>query len=299
MGVFLMLLSSLFFTLSTFFGKLVANTTEMDAIITSFVRYFLGMLGLAVYMRLKGISFRPVKAGPVIIRSLLNASALILLTGSLNFTTITNANMIHLTYPVFVFLFARFITGEKLRPIAFFYLFLILVGTYVVSEPNLDHINVGDLISFASAIFAGLAILYLTEARRTDSTITILFYLMFIGTLISFPLIVKDLKYIAFDSSGIVLLAAGAGFLGQLFTTEGFKYVDSPTGSILSSSRMIMAAILGYLFLSEPLNLRIILGITLILAALVGVSGYGGVLREKFMGKEPEKAARAEETPNG
>ncbi len=277
-----MLMSSFFFTLSTFFGKLVANTTEMDAIITSFSRYFLGTLGMAVFMRVKGISFKPVKNKPVLTRSFLNASALILLTGSLNFTTITNANMIHLTYPVFVFLLARFITREKLKPVAFVYLFLILVGTYIVSDPQLTAINVGDLIAFASAIFAGLAILYLTEARKTESTIIILFYLMLVGTILSFPFVVGDIGKLSFDSLGIVLLAAGSGFFGQYFTTEGFKYVDSATGSILSSSRMVMAALMGYFFLSEPLDFRILMGILLILSALVGVSGYLGILKEKF-----------------
>ncbi len=282
MGVFLMLLSSLFFTLSTFFGKLVSNYTEMDAVVTSFVRYFLGATGLGAFMFFKGISFKPVMKKPVFIRSALNASALILLTASLNYTTITNANMIHLTYPVFVFLLARFVTGEKLKPSAFIYLFLILVGSYIVSDPHLKSINIGDLIAFTSAFFAGTSILYLTEARKTESSIIILFYLMFIGTFLNFPFVVEDIGLLSLDSAGIVLLAAGTGFLGQVFTTEGFKYVGSATGSMLSSSRMVMAAMMGYFFLSEPLNLRIISGIVLISIALLGVSGYFNVLAGKF-----------------
>jgi len=43
-----------------------------------------------------------------------------------------------------------------------------------------------------------------------------------------------------------------------------------------------MAAVIGYFFLSEPLNLRIVSGIILISIALFGVSGYGKVLRGKF-----------------
>ncbi len=295
MGVFLMLLSSLFFTFSTYFGKLVSNYTEMDAVVTSFVRYFLGTIGLGAFIFFKGISFKPVMKKPVLIRSVLNASALILLTSSLNYTTITNANMIHLTYPVFVFLLARFVTGEKLKPSAFIYLFLILVGSYIVSDPHLKSINIGDLIAFASAFFAGTSILYLTEARRTESSIIILFYLMFIGTFLNFPFVVEDIGLLSLDSAGIVLLAAGTGFLGQVFTTEGFKYVGSATGSMLSSSRMVMAALMGYFFLSEPLNLRIVSGIVLISIALVGVSGYLNVLIGKFHKKrELNKSQEAE-----
>lgn len=269
-----MLLSSLFFTLSTYFGKLVSNYTEMDALITSFVRNFLGVIGLGLFMYLKGISFKPVNKKPLYIRSGLNSLALIFLTASLNYTTITNANMINLTYPVFVFLLARFITGEELKPSAFVYLFLILVGSYIVSDPHLTSVNIGDVIAFGSAFFAGTSILYLTETRKTESTIIIVFYLMLFGLFLNFPLIINDIELLSFYSMGIVLLAAGASFLGQAFTTLGFKYVDSATGSMLSSSRMVMAALIGYFFLAEPLNFRIIMGIVLILIALVGVSGY-------------------------
>lgn len=269
-----MLLSSLFFTLSTYFGKLVSNYTEMDAVITSFVRNFLGVLGIGLFMYLKGISFKPVKKKPLYIRSALNSLAFILLTGSLNFTTITNANMINLTYPVFVFLLARFITGEVLKPSAFVYLFLILVGSYIVSDPHLKSFNIGDLIAFGSAFFTGTSILYLTETRKTESTVIIVFYLMLFGLFLNFPLVINDIGLLSMDSIGIVLFAAGASFLGQAFTTLGFKYVDSATGSMLSSSRMLMAALIGFFFLSEPLNFRIVMGIILISIALVGVSGY-------------------------
>ena len=269
-----MLLSSLFFTLSTYFGKLVSNYTEMDAVITSFLRNFLGVLGIGLFMYLKGISFKPVKKKPLYIRSALNSLAFILLTGSLNFTTITNANMINLTYPVFVFLLARFITGEVLKPSAFVYLLLILVGSYIVSDPHLKSFNIGDLIAFGSAFFTGTSILYLTETRKTESTVIIVFYLMIFGLFLNFPLVINDIGLLSMDSIGIVLLAAAASFLGQAFTTRGCKYVDSATGSMLSSSRMLMAALIGFFFLSEPLNFRIVMGIILISIALVGVSGY-------------------------
>jgi hypothetical protein len=48
---------------------------------------------------------------------------------------------------------------------------------------------------------------------------------------------------------------------------------------------MVMAAVRGYFFLAEPLNLRIVSGTILISIALFGVSGYGKVLREKFKNK--------------
>ncbi len=79
-----------------------------------------------------------------------------------------------------------------------------------------------------------------------------------------------------------VILAALTGFLGQIFITWGYKFVDSATGSLTSTSRIVMGAVLGYLFLDEPLNLRIIIGMLLISLSLVGLSGYFDKKRESI-----------------
>jgi drug/metabolite transporter (DMT)-like permease len=274
MGVFYMLTSSVFFALSGYFGKLVVNTTQMNAVVTSFSRYALGAIIMIFYMLIKKKSFVANKLGPVTIRSIFNAGAVVLATLALNYTTLTNANILHLTYPVFVVILAPFITKEKPKISAYFYLILILAGSYIISNPDLSNINLGDLAAFASAIFAGLSILYLTEARKTESGSLIVLYLMVIGTFINGPLVIKDLGLIDINSVGIVLMAALFGFFGQVFTTEGYRYLDSATGSILSTSRILFATLLGFFFLSEPLNARIIIGICITMVALIGVSGY-------------------------
>ncbi|MDY0235696.1 MAG: DMT family transporter [Gudongella sp.] len=282
MGVFYILTSSVFFVLSAYFGKLVANTTEMNAIITSFTRYSLGSVVMIIYMLTTKKSFIPNRLAPITKRAIFNSGALILSTLALNYTTLTNANILHLTYPVFVVVLAPFITKEKSRKSVYFYLIMILIGSYIISAPDLTHINFGDVLAFVSAIFAGISILYLTEARKTESGSLIVLYLMVIGTIINGPMILKDLGLIDMDSIGIVLLAAAFGFFGQVLTTEGYRYVSSAKGAMLSTSRIIFATFLGYFLLSEPLNFRIILGIVITTIALVGVSGYFNFARKSL-----------------
>lgn len=274
MGVFLIITSSLFFSLGGYFGKVVVNTTEMNALITSFSRYALGAIIMAIYMVLTKKSFIPNKLGPITKRAFFNSTAVILSTLALNYTTLTNTNVLHLTYPVFVVVLAPFVTKEKSGKSAYFYLLLILLGSYIISEPDFTHINLGDLAAFASAIFAGLAILYLTESRKTECGSLIIFYVMFLGTILNGALVIKDLGLITLDSIGIVLLAAISGFLGQVFITQAYKYLDSAKGAMLSMSRIVFSALFGYFLLSEPLTLRIMIGISITTIALIAVSGY-------------------------
>lgn len=276
MGLVLILISSLFFVVSSYFGKVVTNTTEMTAIVTSFSRFVLGAVVMLIYILLTKKSFRPVRVKLIFARSIFNCIALILFSWALQYTTITNVNMLHMTYPVFVILLVPFITKERNKKNTFVYLAAIMLGTYLVSNPSFASINIGDVIALSSAVVAAIAVIYLKEASRYNEGYLIVFYVMLIGTFFNLPFAYRDLA--AFELNGLipVLLSALLGFLGQVFLTLGYKYVDSATGSMLSTSRIALAAVIGYIFLSEPLNLRIIIGIILISASLVGISGFIG-----------------------
>lgn len=149
-----------------------------------------------------------------------------------------------------------------------------MVGTYIVSNPSFDTINIGDMAYLCSAVIEAISILSLKEAAKSNESYLIILYVMLIGTFINIPFAYKDL--LNFDISGIlpVFLADLCGFLGQVFLTWGYLYLDSATGSLTSSSRVIIAAIIDVIFLSEPINLRIVSGILLISGSLVALSRF-------------------------
>lgn len=274
MGVILVLISSVFFVISTYFGKLVTNTTEMSAVVTSFSRFLLGAIIMFIYILATKKTFKANNIKPVIFRAIFNSLAIIQSSWALKYTTITNNNMLHMTYPVFVIILAPFITKEKNKKSNYIYLLLIMLGTYIVSNPSFSTINIGDMASLFSAVIAAISILSLKEAAKSNESYLIIFYVMLIGTFINIPFAYKDL--LNFDISGIipVFLAALCGFLGQVFLTWGYLYLDSATGSLTSSSRVIIAAIIGAIFLLEPVNLRIVSGILLISGSLIALSGF-------------------------
>lgn len=274
LGVLLILISALFFVLGSYFGKVVTLTTDMTAVITSFSRFLLGTIIMFFYILYKKESFRPNNIKTIAARAVLNSISIIMITWALQYTTITNTNMLNMTYPVYVILFAPFITKEENNKSTYFYLLAIMLGSYIVSNPSFGSINKGDFMASLSAIIAGIAVLCLTMASRYDKSYIIVFYVMLIGTFINIPFAFKDIY--SFDFTGIipVFLAALFGFLGQVFLTLGYKYVDSATGSLVSTSGIVMAAIVGTVFLAEPFNLRIITGVLIITISLIGISGF-------------------------
>lgn len=275
MGFIILLFSGIFFSFSSYFTKIVTNMTSMSGVITSFSRYLLGAIIMFIYIIASKKTFKSNDFKPVIQRAVYNSLSIVLFSAALGYTTMTNANLLKQTYPVFVVLLVPLmLKEEKIKKSTYLYLVLIMVGSYIVADPSFGNINKGDLLSIIAAVIAGISIIYLKKARINNEGYLIVFYVMLIGTFVNIPFAINDLLNFEVSALHYVMISAILGGLGQVFLTWGFKYVDSATGSLISSGRIVISTLMGIVLLNEPFNSRIIIGMILILGSLVGLSGY-------------------------
>lgn len=274
-GVVLILLSALFFAGATVMAKLMTGTHGGSVLVVTFFRFSIGFL-VTLPGAVRGtIALRPERADLVALRAVTNTAAVFLFFLGIQYTTVSKANLLNMTYPVFVFLAAPWINGERSPKRYYLFLLFTLLGAWQVVRPGeLNQIGgfvSGDLLAFASAVVAGIAISYLREARKSDDTGTILFYLMLLGTVINGILLI----WIPLPPAAGLLLAAGGGALGvagQIALTVGYRYVAAAAGALLSSSRLIFAIILGAVIFGDELGIKVISGAVLIAVSLVGVT---------------------------
>jgi drug/metabolite transporter (DMT)-like permease len=271
-GVLLLLLAELCFAVATVFVKLATSYGNIPAIEITFFRFFLGVFIAYAAMRRSKISFTPNNKKLVVMRGVLNTIALICFFTSVKYTTITNANMLNMTYPVFIFLFLPLFSKEKIKRVQWLYLLLSITGIYMVIQPNFSNLLFGDIIGLASGISGGLAIMTLRQARKFDSTALILFYLMLIGTVINGALLAT--VFVMPDSKQWVWIIASAllGVAGQTFLTSGYKFIEAEKGSIVSTSRIVFAFGLGWIFFNERINAELIAGAVLIIFSVVSLT---------------------------
>jgi drug/metabolite transporter (DMT)-like permease len=274
-GVPLLVLAELCFTLSTVITKHVVQVSAVPAVEITFFRFFLGAVLSAAHMRRKRSSFRPNNWVTIGFRAVLNSVAVILFFYALQYTTVTNANMLNMTYPVFVFLVSPFINREKSSPVFWLFLGVTMAGIWFVINPAFGSVNTGDLLGLSSGIVAGFAISTLKEARMHDSTEIILFYLMCVGTVINGLVVLPNFVFPRGVTGLLVLAAALLGFVGQVFLTEGYRFLKATSGAIVSSSRILFAVFLGVILFRDPLRFRILAGGALILVSFAGVSVLG------------------------
>lgn len=267
-----LILAEFCFASAKVFAKFVTNGSDIPAIEITFFRVSIGTIIATLYMLKTKTSFKPQKPSLVITRALLSFSALVAFFYSVQHTSVTNANMLNMTYPVFIFLVAPLFKLEQVHKLSFIFLIIAMAGIYLVIFPDFSNINMGDFIGLLSGIIGAFAIITLSVAREHDSTVLIVFYLMAIGTFCNILMMVPVFIMPGSQDLPFLLGSGITGVAGQVFLTMGYKNVNAKAGSMVSSSRIIFAASLGFFFFSEELSFQIIGGGLMIIASIIGIS---------------------------
>lgn len=272
-GIGLLLLAELCFASSTVFAKLITNTSEISGIEIAAFRFLIGFIASAYTVYKFKIPLKPHKTNLVLWRAFLNTTAVIFFFLSVQHTSITNANMLNMTYPVFIFIFSPlFIKSDKAKFINYLFLIISSIGIYLVIHPDFHTINQGDIYGILSGIIGGFSVITLRMAREKDSTILILFYLMGIGLVINALLVIPTFVVPRGINIFFIICSAAIGFLGQVFMTSGYKHISAREGSLVSGSRIVFAVLLGVTVFSEEISVRIIAGGLFIICAIAGSS---------------------------
>ena len=233
-----------------------------------FARFFIGFAIVSLSMIIKQHPIVPRKYSLLIGRALANTAAVYCFYTAVNVTSLAQANILNMTYPVFVALFAWIMLKKQRDPfmtlallVAFGGIFLVLArGPLVMGWPH--------IWGLASGFCGAVAILTLNASRRWHDTETILFYLFGIGTILIWFLFPGTIYWPSGQEAYYLILCSGLSIFGQYCMTYGHRYVTAVEGSIVASSRILIAAFLGPIIAADPpLTLRGWAGAGLIFAA--------------------------------
>ncbi len=261
-------ISALFFTVSSISAKFAAKAGVGPMMIT-FCRFGLGLIFISIYILGTRTSLKPKQPLFMILRGIFNMLAIVLFYWAVKYTTVTNANLLNMTYPVFVALLSPIFVGEHLKGRDWLVLILAGIGIYLVINPDFQRINIGDLLGLSCGIAASFAIIMLRLARKENQTTTVLFIMLLTGTLIIWPAIFRE-NFSVYTKNviGILFLCGISGVLGQFAITLAFKHMTAFAGSISGTSRIIFAGIGGFIMLGERPGWNVIIGAIIIITAI-------------------------------
>ena len=236
-----------------------------------------GFIGEIIYLIIQGPRFRSLrndilKALPA---GLLLASMLMLQTIGLKYTTATKSGFLTSLYVILVPLinFVIFRYGISWKNILF--VFLALVGTYILVGGHIEGINTGDLWTVACSVMAALHIIYIGRvSNKVGNAFRFNNFQSLWCLLALLPLLLaQDSVKVSTVSwmpwVGILILGLGSSIIAFYLQIRTQKILSDSTASMLFLLESPFAALFGFLILSERLSWFQTGGAVLILVASI------------------------------
>ena len=194
---------------------------------------------------------------------------------SLKFTSVANSVVLVNTSPVWVGIFAPFITGEKLRPMVFFSIFLSVFGVLAIGIGDSVSGNtalLGDLLALSGGVCAAG---YLMMGRRLRQKLSLIAYvsICYGGAACILWSIVIGFRFQIWGFgtqtvAAFVLMALFPQLIGHSCYNWALKYFSTSFIAVSLLGEPIGATIFAYILFHEGLTLMKVIGGLIIMAAI-------------------------------
>ena len=176
LGWMTVFLSAFCFYIST----VIIRWSQSEAVIAPsyfvFVRFILGFLVVCIIMTWQKRLPAPRSYHLLVGRTIANCVAVYCFYMAVNHTTIAEANILNMTYPVFVAILSWVFLHQQRDLAALFMVAVAFAGIWLILAPGRIDFKTENLWGLASGISASFAILYLNISRQYHDTNTVPFF---------------------------------------------------------------------------------------------------------------------------
>jgi len=217
-----------------------------------FARFLLGVLIVCAIMVYRRQRPRPRSYHLLLGRTVCNCVAVYCFYTAVELTTVAEANILNMTYPIFVALTSWAVLRRQHDLVTLVMVAVALAGIWLILAPGMFDFKLVNLWALASGFTTALAMIYLNVSRQYHDTNTILFFMFGPGALVIFAIFQENFFWPNSLEVYYLGLCAVTGVAGQFLLTIGFRYVSAVDGSIISSMRILLAALLGPFVAGDP-----------------------------------------------
>lgn len=273
-GVALILASTAAFCLMS---GLVRYASNIDPYKTTLFRFIvgLGMVGTAALLGRITLKFTN---GPLLVlRGLTGGIAVLIFFFSISKLGVGKGTILIYSFPIFGTIFSSIFLKEKIGSIRFGAILIAFAGIYLLAAENghglslVGVLGTYELLAIFGAMLGGVALVAVKKLHDTDSSYAIYFAQCVIGLWV--VIVPANIVPCSIGiSGGLLLVAIGvASSVGQLLSTEGFRYVQVATGSLLGMLVPVLNYFLGVVAFGEVISWRSIVGSATVLGSCVVV----------------------------
>jgi drug/metabolite transporter (DMT)-like permease len=244
--------SAFCFYLSTVVIRWSRSEVAIDPAYFAFFRFLLGFVIVCGIMAYRRQPPRPRSYHLLIGRTLSSCVAVYFFYVAVTRTSVAEGNILNMTYPVFVALISWVVLRHQRDPLGMAMVGVAFAGIWLILAPGKIELKLESLWGLASGMSASVAILYLNVSRRYHDTNTVLFFMFGLGAMLMAAVFHTHFFWPDSRSLYYLLLCAAGGIAGQFLLTIGFRYVTAVEGSIISSTRILLAGLLGPILAGDP-----------------------------------------------
>jgi drug/metabolite transporter (DMT)-like permease len=251
------------------FAPIWVRLSETGPTATAFWRVALALPLL--WLRAKPVASKPWLM--IVASGFLFAADLTLWHWSLKLTTVTNSTLLSNLAPLFVTLAAHWLFHEKITLLFLVGLFLGIAGMAVLVGTSFQFGNVkGDLLAVLTAVFYAGYLLSVKQLRRHMDPITVMAWsgLFSAPCFLAVAVLTGDTLVPASVQGWIILraLALVSHIGGQTLIAYALGRLPASFSSITLMLQPVVAALLAWPILGEPVTLRQAIGGIIILAGI-------------------------------
>jgi drug/metabolite transporter (DMT)-like permease len=207
-----------------------------------------------------------------VLRGGLNSGFMLGFFFALSLIPIAEATALNFTAPLFATLLAVVFLKEQVGWRRWAAIFVGFSSTLIILQPGVEVISIGALlVFFASLSWAGSTIA-LKKLSNTESSLTSTIYLIIVLTPITFFASLPYLNIPSLAQFIWLIEVAATSTIAQFFLSESLKQAEATVVIPFDFSRLIWAAVLGYIMFEEIPTIWVWLGGSLIFASAIYIT---------------------------
>ncbi len=266
-GLFWMFITGLCFVTVTASVKMVGDTVPSTQ--AGFLRYALGLVFLAPMIpSVRRTTIDRQTGGMLFARGACHALAVSMWFFAMTRIPIADVTALNYLNPVYVILLAVVFLGERLGPWRIAAVCVAFLGTLIIIRPGFREIDTGHIVMlFAAVAMAGSYFLAKILSQKLAPEVVV-FYLSVLVPILLAPVAWAVWVPIGWVDLSWLFVCALFATLGHYTMTLAFRAAPLTVTQPITFLQLLWATLLGVIVFGEPVDAYVVLGGTMIIAAV-------------------------------
>ena len=251
LGITMVIIDSLFFSLMSLFVRLSGNVPTMEK--TFFRNLIAAVIALIALSRTEE-KFK-IKKGSVpslLARSIAGGLGMICNFWAIDHIALADANILNKLSPFFAIIASIFILKEIPNRLEIFTVVIAFCGALFIVKPTAGLASLPALVGLLGGLGAGIAYTFVRKLGNQGERgpVIVAFFSVF-TCLMVFPFMLMDFQPLSTRQLLCLLGAGSAAAVGQFTVTAAYKFAPAKEISVFDYSQLLFASIWGLLFFGE------------------------------------------------